>query len=61
MKVQEIKIELCVVVTLPDRNAHYTADDIADLVREDIEGIQNGTMRVQMVSIDSAKEVQPEQ
>jgi len=61
MKVQEIKIELRVVVTLPDRNAHYTAEDIADLLREDIEGIQNGTMRVQMVIIDSAKEVQPEQ
>ena len=61
MKVQEIKIELRVVVTLPERNAHYTAADIADLVREDIEGIQNGTMRVQMVSVDSATEVQPEQ
>lgn len=61
MKVQEIKIELRVVVTLPDRNAHYTAEDIADLIREDIEGIQNGTMRVQMVSVDSATEVQPEQ
>lgn len=61
MKVQDIKIELRVVVTLPDRNAHYTAADIADLVREDIEGIQNGTMRVQMVSVDSATEVQPEQ
>ena len=61
MKVQEIKIEMRVVVTLPDRNAHYTAEDIADLVREDIEGIQNGTMRVQMVSVDSATEVQPEQ
>ena len=61
MKVQEIKIELRVVVTLPERNAHYTAADIADLVREDIEGIQNGTMRVQMVSVDNATEVQPEQ
>lgn len=61
MKVQEIKIELRVVVTLPERNEHYTAEDVADLIREDIEGIQNGTMRVQMVSVDSATEVQPEQ